>query len=73
MSAPGPDWLGAARAAVQELREVLAAAPTTAQRARETGTRGEGGDRTLVIDAAAEEAVFRRLEELHAEGAASPR
>ncbi len=68
MSAPAPDWLGAARAAVRELREVLAAAPTTAERARETGTRGEGGDRTLEIDAAAEAAVFRRLEALHADG-----
>jgi myo-inositol-1(or 4)-monophosphatase len=68
VSAPGPDWLGAARAAVRELQEVLAAAPTTAERARETGTRGEGGDRTLEIDAAAEEAVFRRLAALHADG-----
>jgi myo-inositol-1(or 4)-monophosphatase len=68
VSAPGPDWLGAARAAVRELQEVLAAAPTTAERARETGTRGEGGDRTLEIDAAAEAAVFRRLEALHADG-----
>jgi myo-inositol-1(or 4)-monophosphatase len=68
VSAPGPDWLGAARAAARELQAVLDAAPTTAERARETGTRGEGGDRTLEIDAAAEEAVFRRLEALHAEG-----
>jgi myo-inositol-1(or 4)-monophosphatase len=68
VSAPGPDWLGAARAAVRELQEVLAAAPTTAERVRETGTRGEGGDRTLEIDAAAEAAVFRRLDALHAEG-----
>jgi myo-inositol-1(or 4)-monophosphatase len=69
VSGLGPDWLGAARAATEELRSVLAAAPTTAQRARETGTRGEGGDRTLEIDAAAEAAVFRRLEQLHAAGA----
>jgi myo-inositol-1(or 4)-monophosphatase len=69
VSARAPDWLGAARAATEELRGVLAASPTTAQRARETGTRGEGGDRTLEIDAAAEEAVFRRLEALHADGA----
>ena len=69
MSASSPDWLGAARAATEELRRILAAAPTTAQRARETGTRGEGGDRTLEIDAAAEAAVFRRLETLHADGA----
>ncbi len=64
-----PDWLGAARAATEELRGVLASAPTTAERARETGTRGKGGDRTLEIDAAAEAAVFRRLEALHADGA----
>ncbi len=68
MSDPAPDWLGAARAAVRELQAVLAAAPTTAERARETGTRGEGGDATLEIDAAAEEAVFRRLKTLHADG-----
>jgi myo-inositol-1(or 4)-monophosphatase len=68
VSAPVPDWLGAARAAVRELQEVLAAAPTTAERARETGTRGEGGDATLEIDAAAEEAVFRRLEALFDDG-----
>ena len=67
--APGPDWLGAARAATEDLRGVLAAAPTTAQRALETGARGEGGDRTLEIDAAAEAAVLRRLGELHADGA----
>jgi myo-inositol-1(or 4)-monophosphatase len=67
--AHGPDWLGAARAATEELRGVLAAAPTTAQRAVETGTRGEGGDRTLEIDAAAETAVLRQLEALHADGA----
>jgi myo-inositol-1(or 4)-monophosphatase len=68
VSLPAPDWLGLARGAAAELREVLAAAPTTAERARETGTRGEGGDRTLQIDAAAEAAVFRRLEALHAQG-----
>ncbi|HWT26199.1 MAG TPA: inositol monophosphatase family protein [Solirubrobacteraceae bacterium] len=69
MTAAGPDWLGAARAAADELRAILAAAPTTVERARETGTRGKGGDRTLEIDAAAEAAVFRQLERLHAEGA----
>ena len=35
----------------------------------ETGERGEGGDRTLEIDAAAEEAVFAELERLHEAGA----
>jgi myo-inositol-1(or 4)-monophosphatase len=69
VSALGPDWLGAARAATEELRSVLHAAPTTAQRARETGARGEGGDLTLEIDAAAEAAVLRQLEALHSDGA----
>jgi myo-inositol-1(or 4)-monophosphatase len=68
VSGPAPDWLGVARSAVGALREALAAAPTTADRARETGTRGEGGDRTLEIDAAAEDAVFRGLAGLHADG-----
>ena len=68
MSVAAPDWLGAARGAARELQEVLAAAPTTVERERETGTRGEGGDRTLEIDAAAEAAVFRRLDALHADG-----
>jgi myo-inositol-1(or 4)-monophosphatase len=63
------DWLGASRAAASALREVLEARPTTAERARETGTRGQGGDRTLEIDALAEDAVFAELERLHAEGA----
>jgi myo-inositol-1(or 4)-monophosphatase len=68
VSAAAPDWLGAARAAVREFRDALAATPTTAERVRETGTRGQGGDATLKIDAAAEAAVFRVLERLHAEG-----
>jgi myo-inositol-1(or 4)-monophosphatase len=68
VSSATPDWLGVARGAAAELRAVLASRPSIEQRARETGTRGEGGDATLEIDAAAEEAVFRRLEALHAEG-----
>ena len=68
MSALGADWLGAARAATEELRGALAAAATPVERARETGERGEGGDRTLELDAVAEAAVFRRLEELHGDG-----
>jgi myo-inositol-1(or 4)-monophosphatase len=62
------DWLGVCRRAVTGLQEVLAATPTTAERAVETGTRGSGGDRTLEIDSAAEAAVFAQLEALHAEG-----
>jgi len=68
VSGPAPDWLGVARAAVRALGEALAATPTTVERARETGSRGEGGDRTLEIDAAAEDAVFRGLEEQHRAG-----
>jgi myo-inositol-1(or 4)-monophosphatase len=62
------DWLGVCRRAVAGLDDVLSAAPTTAERARETGTRGSGGDRTLEIDWSAESVVFAELEALHAEG-----
>jgi myo-inositol-1(or 4)-monophosphatase len=64
-----PDWLGAARRAAQALTTLLAERPTIAERVEETGQRGEGGDRTLEIDAAAERAVFTELERLHDEGA----
>src|SRR4051794_16402901 len=63
------DWLGASRRAAEALHQILADAPTTAERVRETGERGEGGDRTLVIDADAEAAVVAELERLHAGGA----
>ena len=62
------DWLGVCRRAAAALEEVLAHSPTTRERAEETGQRGEGGDRTLVIDQAAEDAVFDLLDELHAAG-----
>jgi myo-inositol-1(or 4)-monophosphatase len=64
-----PDWLGASRRAAIALRAMLAERPTTAERAVETGTRGEGGDRTLEIDALAEDAVFAELGRLHDAGA----
>src|SRR5919202_950981 len=64
-----PDWLGAARRAAAGMRAMLAARPTIAERVMETGTRGEGGDRTLKIDEAAEEIVFAELDRLHAAGA----
>src|SRR5919199_4523042 len=63
------DWLGASRRAAEALRAILADNPTTTERVRETGDRGEGGDRTLVIDSDAEEAVFAELRRLHDEGA----
>ena len=47
---------------------MLAERPTTAERIKETGTRGEGGDRTLEIDAAAEDVVFAELQRLHDDG-----
>jgi myo-inositol-1(or 4)-monophosphatase len=61
------DWLGACRAAVAGLRAVLEEHPATRERAVETG-RGEGGDRTLVIDREAEAVVFSQLDALHAAG-----
>jgi myo-inositol-1(or 4)-monophosphatase len=63
------DWLGASRAAARGLREVLREHPTSRERIVETGTRGEGGDRTLVIDERAEDVVFAQLDLLHAAGA----
>ena len=63
------DWLGACRRAAEGLRAVLREHPTSTQRVVETGERGEGGDLTLVIDAAAEDAVFAELERLYREGA----
>jgi myo-inositol-1(or 4)-monophosphatase len=62
------DWLSTCRAAVGGLRDVLADNPTTRERVVETGTRGEGGDRTLVIDREVEDVVFAQLERLHAQG-----
>jgi myo-inositol-1(or 4)-monophosphatase len=67
--ASSPDWLGASRRAAAALRAMLAERTTVADRVVETGTRGEGGDRTLEIDALAEEAVFAELSTLHAAGA----
>src|SRR3954463_1584058 len=63
------DWLGARRRAAEGLEAVLRDNPTSTERVIETGDRGEGGDLTLVIDAAAEDAVFGQLERLHGDGA----
>ena len=62
------DWLGVCRRAVAGLEAVLEAAPSTAERAIETGTRGSGGDRTLVLDRSAETVMLRELEVLHQQG-----
>jgi myo-inositol-1(or 4)-monophosphatase len=67
-SALDADWLGACRRAAAGLELMLAGAPSTAERAVETGTRGVGGDRTLVIDRSAEAVVLAELEAIRAEG-----
>jgi myo-inositol-1(or 4)-monophosphatase len=67
--ASSPDWLGAARRSATALRAMLATRTTVAERVIETGTRGEGGDKTLEIDALAEEAVLAELSLLHDAGA----
>jgi len=63
------DWLTACRTAVQGMRAVLVEHPTSRERVVETGSRGEGGDKTLVIDQQAEDAVFGQLDSLHDAGA----
>src|ERR1700736_5980275 len=67
-SALDADWLGVCRRAVVGLVEVLAEAPSTKERAVETGTRGSGGDRTLVIDRGAEAVVLAELDGLREQG-----
>jgi myo-inositol-1(or 4)-monophosphatase len=67
-SALDADWLGVCRRAVSGLEEMLTEAPTTAERAVETGTRGSGGDRTLVIDRQAEGLVMSQLKALKDDG-----
>src|ERR1700728_1143537 len=67
-SALDADWLALWRRAAQGLERVFADAPTTSERAVETGTRGEGGDRTLVIDDSAETVVIKELDALHDQG-----
>jgi len=63
-----PDWLAVCGRIAVALRAMLAEHPSTSERAVVVG-RGEGGDRTLVIDQAAEELIFAELEALHAAGA----
>lgn len=63
------DWLGACRRSVAGLREILAEHEPGAERVRETGVVGVGGDRTLVIDQRAEDAVIAELRALHDVGA----
>jgi myo-inositol-1(or 4)-monophosphatase len=57
------DWLAFSRRAAEAGRAALQRFPKTAQRSERLG-RGEGGDMTLAIDGAVEDAVFEELEEL---------
>jgi myo-inositol-1(or 4)-monophosphatase len=66
-TAHAPDWLGACRRIVAEIGVMLDAHPSTGARAVELSL-GAGGDRTLVIDAAAEGLIFDELERLHGGG-----
>ena len=67
-SALDADWLSLCRRATVGLEQMLAGSPSTAERAVETGTRGTGGDRTLVIDNTAERVVFAELDALKNQG-----
>jgi myo-inositol-1(or 4)-monophosphatase len=62
------DWLAVCRRSVAGLAEMFAEAPSTRERAMETGARGSGGDRTLVIDRGAERLVLDQLDGLRDEG-----
>ena len=54
-------WLETCRAAVADVRAVLAELPARSDREPVVGS-GQGGDETTAVDAAAEAAVVRRLE-----------
>ncbi len=54
-------WLELCRAAVADVKAVLAAMPTREERERVVG-RGKGGDDTAALDAAAEEAALKHFE-----------
>jgi myo-inositol-1(or 4)-monophosphatase len=62
-SALAVDWLGLCRRVAGTATEILSGYPLSADRSETTG-RGEGGDMTLVIDRAVEDAVFEELEGL---------
>jgi myo-inositol-1(or 4)-monophosphatase len=67
MATPGTpesaDWLAFSRRAAEASRTALRRFPKTVQRAEKLG-RGEGGDMTLAIDGAVEDAVFAELDAL---------
>jgi len=57
------DWLALCRAAVDDVREVLAELPRRSDREPVVGT-GKGGDETTAIDAAAERVILARFDGL---------
>jgi myo-inositol-1(or 4)-monophosphatase len=57
------DWLEVSRGCARDLEAVLAGLPTRLEREPVLGA-GQGGDDTTAIDAAAEGAIVRRLEDL---------
>jgi len=57
----GADWLAFSRRATEAGRAALERFPARADRAHRLG-RGEGGDMTLAIDGAVEDAIFEELE-----------
>ncbi|MBA3261924.1 MAG: hypothetical protein H0T69_05560, partial [Thermoleophilaceae bacterium] len=63
MPLPDADWLGLCRRAAHAAREAVAGMTSTAERSVPQG-EGEGGDTTLAVDRAAEDAVFAELEAL---------
>jgi myo-inositol-1(or 4)-monophosphatase len=63
MGLPDADWLGFCRRAAAAAREAVAGFETAAERSQESG-RGEGGDTSLVIDRAAEQAILAEFEAL---------
>jgi myo-inositol-1(or 4)-monophosphatase len=61
------DWLRVCRAAGESVADELRALPSRLEREPGLGA-GVGGDETTAVDAAAERAIVRHLEELHREG-----
>jgi len=57
------DWLGICRAATADVQRVLAELPTRVER-EPVLSRGEGGDDTTAIDAAAEHVILARFADL---------
>ncbi len=61
MPLPDADWLALCRRAAHAAREAVSAMTSTAERSVTHG-EGKGGDTTLAVDKAAEDAVFAELE-----------